>query len=97
MNIRASALKTNLKTLGTSLKNHEKVNEFNYVDCENPIPSSPNSNCHNTLLGVAAPRLIVDFTLPFDSFAPSSVETVFKISTSEGTGFDFQDINLILY
>ena len=67
------------------------------MDCENPIPSSPNSNCHNTLLGVAAPRLIVDFTLPFDSFAPSSVETVFKISTSEGTEFDSQDFKLILY
>ena len=66
------------------------------MDCENPIPSSPNSNCHNTLLGVAAPRLIVDFTLPFDSFAPSSVETVFKISTSEGTGFDSLDFKLIL-
>ena len=66
------------------------------MDCENPIPSSPNSDCHNTLLGVAAPRLIVDFTLPFDSFAPSSVETVFKISTSEGTGFDSQDFKLIL-
>ena len=65
------------------------------MDCENPIPSSPNSNCHNTLLGVAAPRLIVDFTLPFDSFAPSSVETVFKISTSEGTGFDSPEIRKI--
>ena len=67
------------------------------MDCENPIPSSPNSNCHNTLLGVAAPRLIVDFTLPFDSFAPSSVETVFKISTSEGTKFETHKFTLILY
>ena len=67
------------------------------MDCENPIPSSPNSNCHNTLLGVAAPRLIVDFTLPFDSFAPSSVETVFKISTSEGTKFETHKFTLFLY
>lgn len=31
------------------------------------------------------PELTVEFSLPFDSFAPAAVETVFKISTSLGS------------
>lgn len=45
----------------------------------------PDSDSKNRLLAVAVPELTVDFCLPFDSFAPSAVETVFKISTSLGS------------
>ena len=45
----------------------------------------PNSDSKNRLLAVAVPELTVEFSLPFDSFAPAAVETVFKISTSLGS------------
>lgn len=61
------------------------VNEYNYVDCNNPVPDLPGSSCKNNLLALAVPELEADFGLPFDSFAPPSVETVFNIKTRQGS------------
>ena len=42
----------------------------------------------NKLLCLAAPQLVVKFDLPFTSFAPNTMETLFKIETVQGKSLE---------
>ena len=59
------------------------MNEYNYVDTVEPIPESPKSKCKNSLLCLAAPQLSVKFDMPFTSFAPATMESVFRIEVGK--------------
>ena len=51
----------------------------------------------NKLLCLAAPQLVVKFDLPFTSFAPNTMETLFKIETVQGKSLSFENFSKIYF
>ena len=69
----------------STCKNQARVFEQKLKNKENPKFTLYTLN---KLLCLAAPQLVVKFDLPFTSFAPNTMETLFKIETVQGKSLE---------